>query len=123
MLAVPSAVDSAAVTANMSARRPISKKQGVGTTSSRHRERAEVVDADGDAGPSWQGRRDGGPPDRLPRRFSYFKQLCNHHRVQMFVPVHHWKLSSIRRVRAVPRWQEAEEWQACMTQGRMSNGT
>ena len=52
-----------------SAAEAMSEKQGVGIASRRHRERAEVFDADGDAGPFWQGRRDGGPPDRLPRRF------------------------------------------------------
>ena len=31
----------------------LSEKQDVGISSRRHRERAEVVDADGDAGPCW----------------------------------------------------------------------
>ena len=53
----------------------------------------------------------------------YCKQLCNHHRGQMLIPIHQQKRSSTRRVRAVPRWQETVEWQACMTQGRMSSGT
>ena len=50
----------------------ISEKQDVGITARRYRERAEVVDADGDAGSFWQGHRDGGPPDRLPRFFPCF---------------------------------------------------
>ena len=39
----------------------------------------------------------------------HFKQLRNHHRVQILIPIHQEKRSSIRRVRAVPRWQETVE--------------
>ena len=53
----------------------------------------------------------------------HFKQWQNHRRVQMLIPTHQQKRSSIRRVRVVPMWQEAVEWQACMTQGRMGSGT
>ena len=52
-----------------SAAETISEKQDVGISSRRHRERAEKVDADGDAGSFSQEQCDGGPPDRLPRRF------------------------------------------------------
>ena len=69
VLGVPSVVNSAAVTASMSARR-LKQSDKSNITSGRHRERAEVVDADGYAGSFWQGQRDGGPPDRLPRRFA-----------------------------------------------------
>ena len=53
---------------------------------------------------------------------SHFRQWRSHHRVQVFIPIHEQKHSSIRRVRAVPMWQKAVEWQACMTQGRKSSG-
>ena len=49
-----------------SAAETISEKQNVGISSRRHRERAEMVDADGDGGSFRQGQRDGGPPDCLP---------------------------------------------------------
>ena len=45
------------------------EKLDVGITSRRHRERPEVVDADGNAGPFWQKQRGGGPSYRLPRHF------------------------------------------------------
>ena len=48
-------------------------------------------------------------------RVWYFKQLSNHHRVQMLIPIHQWKRSSVSRVRAVPWWQEVVDWQACMS--------
>ena len=53
----------------------------------------------------------------------HFKQWRNHQRVYMLIPIHQWKRSSMRSVRAVPRLQEAAEWQACMIQGHMSSGT
>ena len=52
-----------------------------------------------------------------------FRQWQSHHRVQMLIPIHQLNRSSIRRVRVVTRWQEADQWQACMTQERMSSGT
>ena len=52
-----------------SAAETTSKNKKVGIISRRYRERAEVVDTDGDARPFWQGHRDGGPPDCLPRCF------------------------------------------------------
>ena len=52
-----------------SAAETISESQDVGISPRRHWERAEIVNADGDAGPFWEGQRDDGPPDRLPRRF------------------------------------------------------
>ena len=52
-----------------SAAEPISEQQAVGISSRRHRQGGDIVDGDGDAGPFWQGQCDGGPPDRLSRRF------------------------------------------------------
>ena len=51
MLGVPSAVNSAAVTAYMSATETIGEEQDVGVTSRRDRKGAEVIDADGKSGP------------------------------------------------------------------------
>ena len=47
----------------------ISEKQDVCVISRRDRKRAEVIDANGDPEPVWQGHRDDGPSDRLPRGF------------------------------------------------------
>ena len=103
----------------------IGEEQEVGVTSRCDLEGGEVIDANGNAGSFRQGHRNDWPTDRQPRVFPFlrFRQWRNHHRVQMFIPIHQLKRSIIRRVRVVPRWQEAIEWHACMTQGRMSNGT
>ena len=68
---MPSGMDPAAVTANMSARRlkRSVKEQDVSITSGSYPERAEAVDADGDAELFGQGQRDGGPLNRLSWRF------------------------------------------------------
>ena len=72
--AVPSAVNAASSCDCEhvgSGAKAISEKQDEGFTWRKYRERAEVVDADGDAGPFWQGQHDGGPPARLPPRFPF----------------------------------------------------
>ena len=107
-----------------SAAETIGQEQDVGVTSRRDREGAEVVDADGNVGPFRQGHRDDGPMDRQPQGFPRLTlyvvvKPSPGADVHANLPV---KSSSIRRVLVVPRWQEAVEWQACMTQGRMSSG-
>ena len=52
-----------------SASETIGEEQDVGFTSRHDREGAEVVDADGNAGPFRQGHRNDGPTDRQPRGF------------------------------------------------------
>ena len=52
-----------------SATETIGKDQDVGVTSRRDREGAEVIGADGNAGPFRQGHRDDGPTGRQPRSF------------------------------------------------------
>ena len=96
----------------------ISDKQDVGVSSRLHRKRVKIVDADGIVGPFWQGQRDGGHQTVCRDNFRAwdFKQLRNH-------PPNadaYYALSSIRKVRDVPRWQEAVEWQACMPQECMN---
>ena len=87
-----------------SAAEAICEKRDVGITSRHYRERAEVVDADGNAGPFWRGQRDDGRPNcRDVFRAWHFNQLRNHHRVQMLTPIHQYTRLSIRRVRVVPR--------------------
>ena len=62
-----------------SASETIGEEQDVGFTSRHDREGAEVVDADGNAGPFGQKDRHDGPPDRQPRDFPClaFQALVN----------------------------------------------
>ena len=56
-----------------SAAETIAEEQDEGVTSRRDRVGAEVLDADGTAGPLGQGHRDDGPTDRQPRVFPCLK--------------------------------------------------
>ena len=106
-----------------SASETIGEEQDVGFTSRHDREGAEVVDADGNAGPFRQGHRNDGPADRQPRGFPRLT-LQAVAKPPPGADVHNNPpvKTSIRRVRVGPRLQEAAEWQPCMTQGRMSSG-
>ena len=73
ILAVPSAVNSAAVTSRRTYRpttETIGVQQDVGVASRRERKRAEVVHTDGDARTFWERHGDGWPTYIQPRGFS-----------------------------------------------------
>ena len=124
---MPSAVNSAAMTANMSARRlkrSVNSKilmlpRGVTGNGPKWSTLTATLDPRG-GGIEMTGQR---TINRGVFRAWYFEQWRNHQRVHKLNPTHKQKRSSMRSVRAVPRWQEAVEWQACMIQGRMINCT
>ena len=116
ILAVPSAVTSAAVTANMSARRlkrSVESRMYVlprGVTG-RGPTQSTLTSVPGPSGRGIEmmiGKR------TVSREFFLCLTLewRNHHRVQMLMPIHQQKHLSIRRVRVVQRWQEDVEWHA-----------
>ena len=118
MLAVPSAANSAVVTANMSARRlkrSVKSKiyvlpRGV-TGNGPNLSTLTAMPGPGGRGIEMMGHR---TVSCGVFRACHFKQWRNSQRVHALIPINEWKRSSMRSVRAVPRWEESIEWQACM---------
>ena len=91
MFAVPLAVNSAVVTAKMSARRlkRSVKKKDVGISSSRYRQGPKIVNTDGNARAVGQGDGEGGPANCLAGGLTrLMRQRRTHYFVQTSMPNH-----------------------------------